>query len=249
MPQGGVQSVSRAFALLECLVSFGGEAGLAELATTLGAPPSSVHRTLRSLLMHGYVTQLPSRRYSLGPALIPIGEAATRRLSSWAMPALTRLGELTQETANMAVLDGDMAAYVAQVPSRHQMRMFTEVGRRVYPHSTGVGKALLAQLPDERVVEIVQRTGMPAFTSATLLTATALLADLEVVRLRGYATDDGEQEVGVRCIAVPVTGIAQPAAVSVSGPAVRMAAGQIEAALAALRDAANRLRTAASNRS
>ena len=75
--------------------------------------------------------QLPTRRYSLGPALIRLGDAASRLLSAWAMPALARLGSVVQETVNLALLDGDMATYVAQVPSKHQMRMFTEVGRRV----------------------------------------------------------------------------------------------------------------------
>ena len=64
----------------------------------------------------------------------------------------------------MAVLDNDMAVYVAQVPSPHAMRMFTEVGRRVYPHCTGVGKALLMQLPNDAVLALLKRTGMPAST-------------------------------------------------------------------------------------
>ena len=93
--------------------------------------------------------------------------------------------------------------YVAQVPSPHSMRMFTEVGRRVLPHCTGVGKALLSVLPDDQVRAILARTGMPAQTEHTITSPEELVAELAVIRARGYAIDDAEQEAGVRCVAVP----------------------------------------------
>ena len=104
----------------------------------------------------------------------------------------------------MAVLDGNMAAYVAQVPSAHTMRMFTEVGKRVHLHCTGVGKALLLQMPNDAVRSLVGRTGMPALTDNSITDTEALISDLERSRLRGYTIDEGEREVGVRCIAAPV---------------------------------------------
>lgn len=242
--RGAVQSVARAFALLELLTSLGGEAGVGELSEGSGLPAPTIHRLLRTLIQLGYVMQLPSRRYSLGPGLIRLGEAATRRLSSWAMPALTRLGQVTRETANLAVLDGDLAAYVAQVPSPHQMRMFTEVGRRVLPHAAGVGKALLSQLPDDEVCAITRRTGMPAYTGTTITGEEELLAELAGIRHRGYAIDEGEQEIGVRCYAVPIPGLALPLAVSISGPEARVTVASAERMVAALRDAAASMRAA-----
>ncbi|WP_308211423.1 IclR family transcriptional regulator [Microbacterium sp. zg.Y909] len=243
-PAPGVQSVARTLDLLETLAMLGGEAGVGEIAAALSLPPATIHRLLRTLAARGYVMQLPSRRYTLGPGLIRLGEAATRRLSGWAKPALVALSEATQESANFAVLDGDMATYVAQAPSKHQMRMFTEVGRRVFPHATGVGKALLAQLPDADVLALVRRTGMPGFTDTTLRTEEDLLAELGTIRERGYAIDEGEQEVGVRCFAVAVPGMALPAAVSVSGPEVRVTLESAPGAVQALRDAVATLRTA-----
>jgi IclR family acetate operon transcriptional repressor len=135
---------------------------------------------------------------------------------------LTQLVERTGETANIAVLDSDMAVYVAQVPSPHTMRMFTEVGRRVYPHCTGVGKALLMQLPNDAVRSLLDRTGMPASTENSHTTPDALIRDLELSRSRGYTVDEGEQEVGVRCFAVPVADAPTLTALSVSGPAARI---------------------------
>ena len=149
-PSGGVQSLERAFDLLERMADAGGEVGLSELAASSGLPLPTIHRLMRTLVSCGYVRQQPNRRYALGPRLIRLGESAARLLGTWARPYLARLVEETGETANMALLDGDEIVYVAQVPSKHSMRMFTEVGRRVLPHSTGVGKALLAHTPGRR---------------------------------------------------------------------------------------------------
>src|SRR3712207_8259036 len=104
----------------------------------------------------------------------------------------------------MAMLDGDRVVYVAQVPSRHSMRMFTEVGRRVHLHCTGVGKTLLAQLPRETAREIVERAGLPRRTPRTITDIDELMAQLAVISRQGYALDDGEQEAGVRSVALPV---------------------------------------------
>ncbi|SCL29184.1 transcriptional regulator, IclR family [Micromonospora pallida] len=238
---GGVQSVARAFGLLEALGERGGQASLTELADSLGLALPTIHRLLRTLVSLGYVRQLPSRRYALGPGLIPLGDQATRLLAAWARPALEELEHAAQETANLAILDGDKVVYVAQVPSRHQMRMFTEVGRRVHPHSTGVGKALLAQIPDADVLAMVRRVGMPHFTNSTHTTESDLLADLATIRERGYSIDEGEQEVGVRCFAVAVPRALTPMAVSVSGPNTRVTHAAAEWMVPALLHAAEQL--------
>lgn len=219
---GGVQSLDRAFALLEHMAAAGGDVALSELAARSGLPLPTIHRIVRTLVSSGYVRQLPSRRYALGPRLIGLGESASRMLGAWARPHLTELVEQVGETANMATLDGDEVVYVAQVPSRHSMRMFTEVGRRVSVHATGVGKALLAQLPPNRVAELLDRTGMPAETQHTITDPDTLAEELARIRTQGYAVDDGEQEVGVRCVAVPVPDGPSMTAVSVSGPEARV---------------------------
>lgn len=200
---------------------------LAELEVASGLPLPTIHRLLRSLAHNGYVRQEPSRRYALGPGLIRLGETAGRALGSWALPCLAELVSEIGETANMALLEGDAVVYVAQVPSPHSMRMFTEVGRRVQAHSTGVGKALLAQLPDAQVLDLLRRTGMPPRTPRTLTDPVVLLAELGEIREQGWAVDDAEQEVGVRCVAVPILGGPARAAMSVSGPSGRMTASRV----------------------
>ncbi|HLV73046.1 IclR family transcriptional regulator [Actinomadura hallensis] len=235
-----VRSLERAFDLLEHLADAGGEMALSELTEVSGLPMPTIYRLMRTLVNQGYVRQEPSKRYALGPRLVRLGEGASRLLGTWARPVLARLVDEVGETANMAVLEGDEAVYVAQVPSRHSMRMFTEVGRRVQPHCTGVGKALLSQLPDERVKEILARTGMEPHTPNTLTSPEALLAELAQVREQGYAVDDEEQELGVRCVAVPLRGAPALTAISVSGPSGRMTREAVPGVVPIMQAAAER---------
>jgi IclR family acetate operon transcriptional repressor len=132
--------------------------------------------------------------------------------------------EISGESANLVMLDSDSAVYIAQAPSRkHNVRMFTEVGRRVLPHSTAVGKVLLAFRPRPAVEALLDRTGLPPRTPRTIVDRSRFLAELDAVALRGYAVDDGEEEIGVRCLAVPVFGVGDGvAAISVSAPDGRL---------------------------
>lgn len=217
----GVQSIERAFLLLELMAEADGEVAISRLAEGSGMPLSSIHRLVRTLVHSGYVRQTPSRRYVLGPRLIHLGEVASRALGTVARPHLARLTDAVGETANLAMLDGDGVVYTAQVPSRHSMRMFTEVGRRVHVHCTGVGKVLLAGMATDEARALLARAGMPPQTPRTVTDPEALLAQLPRIRAQGYAVDEGEQEAGVRCVAVAVPG-GVPAAVSVSGPEGRL---------------------------
>jgi len=239
---GGVQSLHRALDLVELVAARGGHLTLVEIATATGLPLPTTHRLLRTLVDRGYMRQMPNRRYALGFRLVPLGAAASSMVGADTEGVLSRLVDALGETANLAVLSGSHAEYVAQVPSRNTMRMFTEVGRQVDLHSTGVGKALLAQLVDTRVREIISRVGLHRQTEHTLVTEAALLADLALVRSRGYALDEQEQEAGVRCVAVPVG--PEPMswmAVSVSGPVTRMTDELIERAVPLLHEAGRQL--------
>jgi len=164
-------------------------------------------------------------------------------LATWAQPHLSRLVDTIGETANMAMLDGDRVVYAAQVPSRHSMRMFTEVGRRVHLHCTGVGKVLLAQMPPEVARRLLVQGGMPARTDRTVTDPDELLAQLPGVAEQGYALDDGEQEAGVRCVAVPVPGGLAAGVISVSGPAGRLGLDAVPRVVPLLQSAAAALAT------
>jgi IclR family acetate operon transcriptional repressor len=240
---GGVQSIGRAFAVLELIAAHGGAMGLSRLAGLSGLPLPTLHRLARTLVDLGYLRQEPSRQYALGPRLLLLAESSSTMFNSLALPHLRHLVDELGETANLAMLDGDQVAYVAQAPGRHSMRMFTEVGRRVQPHCTAVGKALLASSSDDDVRALLRRTGLPRHTPHTMTDPDVFLAALEGVRASGYALDEGEQEVGVRCVAVAVPDTAIRLAVSVSGPAPRMTDELVAHAVPILRETTKRLAT------
>ncbi|MCF6469532.1 IclR family transcriptional regulator [Nonomuraea sp. MG754425] len=215
--------MERALDVLEALAEHGGEAGVSEIAARTGLPYGTIHRLLQTLLARGYVRQESDRRYALGGGLVRLGGIAESMVGAWAQPYLARMVELSGETANLAVLEGDFVVYVAQAPSPRRLRMFAEVGRRVLPHSTAVGKVLLAGRPAAEATAVFERTGMPRRTPNTITDLPAMLAELVAVRSRGYAMDLGEEELGVHCLAVPVRdGTRVVAAMSVSGPAGRI---------------------------
>jgi IclR family acetate operon transcriptional repressor len=238
----GVQSLNRAFDLIEAVADAGGRLSVGELADLVGLPLSTTHRLLQTLVALGYMRQLRDRRYALGFRLVPLGAAAHRLVGAGTERTLSGLVSDLGETANLAILAGDSAEYVAQVPSSHSMRMFTEVGRRVDLHSTGVGKALLAQLTGEEVDTVVRRAGLTQYTANTIGTKDALHAALSVIRERGYALDNEEQEIGVRCVAVAAPPpMPVGTAISVSGPLARLDDAFVARAVPLLHEAAVRL--------
>lgn len=237
-----VQSLERAFELLDLMAAAGGETSLTQLSGSSGLPLPTAHRILRTLVANGYARQLPSRRYALGAHLIRLGEVSARRLSTWAEPELARLVTRLGETANMAMLDGHKAVYVAQVPSEYSLRMSIEVGRRVLLHNSGVGKALLAQMSPAAIDEAIEALGLPARTERTITDKATLLRVLDETRERGYAVDDEEQELGVRCVSVPVTGVpGAVTAISISGPSARLTHDVIQQVAPILKESAHNL--------
>jgi len=226
---GTVQSVDRALDVLEVLARGEGPVGVGDIAAATGLAQGTAHRLLRSLQGRGYVRHDASRKYTLGAAAFLLGDAAQRSLARIARPHLTALVALSGETSNLAVLEGDDVVYLAQVSSPHTLRMFAEVGRHVPPHSTAVGKVLLSAMPRERAVAILGRRGLAPMTPHTITGLPALFDELDTTRARGWAADEEEQELGIRCVAVPVGREGRVvAALSLSGPAERFAGARVE---------------------
>ena len=236
--RGGIQSVVRAMTTLETIAAQGGVLGVSQIAARSGLSVPTVHRIVRTLVDLGYLRQEPSRAYALGPRLLLLADSSSATMRSTAQRHLARLVDELGETANLAMLDGSQVAYVAQVPSRHAMRMFTEVGKRVMPHCTAVGKALLLGTPPDEVRQLLERNGMPRRTDVTVTDPDVYLAHLAVAAREGFALDDGEQEIGVRCVAVPVPGAPVRLALSVSGPAPRMTPELVQRAVPLLQEVA-----------
>jgi IclR family acetate operon transcriptional repressor len=227
MKRDSVQSLERAFDLLEALAS-GGELGVTELANRTGLVPSTAHRLLHTLTKRGYVTQSPETgRYLLGYKIVEVAsgiEHRRERLRAVARPHLESIQRATGETVNLVVLEADRVVYIDQVEGSRNVRMFTTVGTSVPAHTTGSGKAIMAFGPSDGPSALYGDRELERLTERTLSTLAALEDDFKRIRRRGYALDNEEHEEGVGCVAAPVfdhTG--RPcAAISVSGPTARI---------------------------
>jgi DNA-binding IclR family transcriptional regulator len=227
MKRDSVQSLERAFDLLEALAA-GGELGVTELANRTGLVPSTAHRLLHTLTKRGYVSQSPATgRYLLGYKIVEVAsglEHRRERLRAFARPHLEGIQRATGETVNLVVLEADRVVYIDQVEGSRNVRMFTTVGTSVPAHTTGSGKAIMALGPPDLPAALYGDRELERLTTRTLTTLAALEDDFKRIRRRGYALDNEEHEEGVGCVAAPLfdhTG--RPcAAISVSGPTARI---------------------------
>lgn len=222
-----VRSLVRALRLLNGVAGAEEGASLTELAQQAGLSSSTAHRLLTTLEQERYVRFDPERRvWSVGVQAFATGSAflKTRSLVGAARPHMRMLMEESEETVNLAVEDQGEAIYLGQVECRQMMRAFARPGGRVPLHCSGVGKALLSAMPEGQLAKVLHRHGLPRVTVKTLNTTAALRADLGLARERGYAVDDEEHAVGLRCVAAVVfnENAEAVAAVSVSGPMARI---------------------------
>lgn len=204
--------------------------GVSEISGVTSLAVGTVHRILATLAFHGYVRQnSATRKYGPGMKLLSVAATAYEQLGALARPFLTRLMQASQETANLAILEGNSVLYTEQVPPPRMLRIFTEPGNRAPLHTAGTGKVLLAYQPPQVIETIIKETGLPRVTPNTVTDQTTLLGILGQVRDQGYAIDLEEQEEGVCCLAAPVlTPDGQIlAAMSISGPASRLDQSQL----------------------
>ncbi len=237
-----VRAVSRALEILDFLHGAEGGASLAEVAHATQLPRSSAFRYLATLEARGYVERDGAEgRYRLGIALPGLRARHLEALAARARPYLEELRDRFHETINLGVLDGGRVAYVEIVESPLAMRFAARRGDRDPLHSTALGKALAAQLGVEQIRRILAAEGMPQLTSRTITDPDRFLREVDEVRSRGFAIDNGENEEGGRCVGVPVVGSRVPAAISLSAPAMRFSLERAEEAARELRHAATRL--------
>lgn len=234
-----IRSVDRVCDILDTLANAPDAVTLAEVSDAAGLPKSSAFRYLSALEARHYVERgNNSATYRLGPAFRPQDTRRITQLADLARPALHRLRDKMGETANLGLLDGTTVTHAVVCESLQMMRLAAREGERGYVHSTALGKAMAASLPEDRVRSIIAITGMPALTAATITDPDALWQELSKVREQGYALDEEENQEGGRCVAVAIPGLGFPAAISISAPAARFAASEVPGTARVLRSTA-----------
>src|ERR1700736_4981453 len=219
---GGVQSVDRALSILETLAEDDEGYRLSDLAVRTGLSTSTVHRLLATLEKRRFVHfDRHESKWHVAAQSFAVGATFARRRNfvAQAMPYLRKLRDQTRETANLAVVDDEFIIVLTRMESREIMRSLTKVGGRVPMVTSGVGKAVLATYSDEDVGAIVRHHGMPRLTEKSIVRPSDLFKELATIRKQGFAVDDEEAEMGLRCVAAVVyNALAEPlAAISVSG--------------------------------
>ncbi|MEO5698945.1 MAG: IclR family transcriptional regulator C-terminal domain-containing protein [Casimicrobiaceae bacterium] len=224
---GQVQSLTRGLQILDVLGRAEGGLTLTDLSHRVALPASTTHRLLGTLERMGYVYQTDDLSlWYVGLQAFTVGSSflGNRDFVAGSHLYMRRLMEQSGETANLAVLDGVDAVFIAQVQCREIMRLLVKLGSRAPLHASGVGKAIFAALPDEQIDAILKVRGLPRITESTIVAPETMWAALRVIRQRGWSFDDEEHLLGTRCVAASIYDEhAEPlCAISLAGPATRL---------------------------
>jgi len=223
-----LHGVERALDTLELLAVAGPDGmTLTELTEKIAVSKSSAFALLQTLIARGFVADSGARltrRYRLGMTLAMLGDAAEAQspLISVAMPAMQSVTDATGLTTRLVIPDGPFAIVTARVDAPGTVRFASYLGQREYPHCTSAGKALLTALPPERARALAMEAGMPARTERTITDPAALLRDLELSAVRGYAIDDEEDADGVFCVGAPVYDRTGGCVAAISGTGLKL---------------------------
>ncbi len=235
-------TLGKAIAVLELVSTAQTPLRFTEILALSGQPRGTLHRQLSHLVGEGLLSLGSDLRYEPGMRLLKLASNAwaKNQFRTVAEPHLKRLHDRTGETVHLGVLHGREIIYLDKVESRQAVRMNSQIGNASPVYCTGVGKAALSVLPEDRLADLVGQLSFQAYTPNTHLSAAALMDELLAVRLAGYAFDREEHESGIRCVAAPIYaqrhGVV--AGVSVTGPAYRVSMEQLELWAASVCDAA-----------
>lgn len=207
--RNGTQSIQRIFHVIEVLAKHTNGISLQSLSAETGLAKSTAHRMLTSLVELGYVVQDSfSARYRLTLKMFELGSGVVNDMDILAVarPHLDRLSRHTGEAVHLVLRDGVDIVYLHKSEASGARRMSSQVGLRAPLFCTGVGKAILATLPYSEVERIWKKSPIEQITEHTIIDFNQLCDQLKAVRSKGYAIDDEENELGIRCVAVALPG-------------------------------------------
>jgi DNA-binding IclR family transcriptional regulator len=237
--------LTKTFRIIETLQGSASPLTLKEISEQTSIHKSTALRFLTHLETERYVTRDARGAYRVGDKLLQLGARSSFQvhLREAAQEPLRELWRITQETINLGILDGLEVVYLDCLESPQSFRLVANAGTRAAAYRTALGKAMLAHLAAERRNAVIESLVFRAFTPKTITSPEWFRAELEKIRKRGYAIDDEESVLGVRCLAAPVLNAEQEpiAALSISGPTARMTNGKLPEFAAAIRAAAREI--------
>ena len=241
-----IQSVERAFNLLEVLARHPEGIGVTDLARKVGLNKTTAYRLLATMQGLGYVRRSQAgSNYTLGWRIADLASFLLEgtELIFIAREPLRKLSRLTREAVHLGVLEGNEVVYVSKIESPQPIRIASRVGGRMPVHCTALGKSILSHLPRRRAEEILRRGPLTQRTALTKTDPKLILQDLDEIRDRGHALDAGENEKGILCIGAPIfdNSGTPVAAVSISGPGFRLTEDVVNEMAAHVEDCAREI--------
>ena len=222
-----IKTLQRGMKVLDALLEARAPLSLEQICAHTELPKSTTFRIIVNLLQGQYLVET-EQGYWLGLKMLRFGALVEEKLDlvQQAGPFLIQLRDQVNETIHLAVLDGDLrVVYVEKLSTQHAIGlMMSRIGITAPMHCTALGKAMAAFRPEDEICHWIRTHGLKPVTDATIIDEDAFLQELQEIRSRGYAVDNGEFEVSVYCVAAPIrdrTGTVI-AAVSISGPDIRM---------------------------
>ncbi len=200
-------TVGKALAVLDAVAAYGRPVRFGELLSDSPFPKATLYRLVQSLTKQGMLVFDPDRQtYAPGLRLVRLAHSAwqSASLAPVARPYLEALSAEIGETIHLAQLDGGQVLYVDKINARAPLKMYSQAGKVAPAYCTGVGKAMIAFLPDTQLDPILRQQSYHAFTAQTLTTPEALRDELQRIVARGHAYDGEEHEPGIICVSVPV---------------------------------------------
>ncbi|MFC5704041.1 IclR family transcriptional regulator [Cohnella faecalis] len=203
-----VPSLEKALAIIETLAELDHPLGVSELCKLVGVPKTSAFFILNTLDQHRYIHKTEDGKYTLGNRFINLGQSILSKMDirQQAKPFMEELSRETRFTVHLAILDQGEALYLEKVESSTFVKFSTYIGQRWPLHISGVGKALASHLSEEELDRIIEEKGLPAKTDNTVSSAREFKAILATAREQGFAVEDEEGEVGIRCIGSSIFG-------------------------------------------
>lgn len=221
-----VKSAKRVFKVFEILIDHPNGLTSNDISEKLGLPPSSTLNLLKTIKEKNYLIRDSNKKYKLGPKLIPLGTSAMESLDITEMSSryLHKLMSQVEETVFLAILSSDEVVYVMKIDSYQSVRTTAQPGNKKPLYCTGLGKAFLAFMPEEKRNRILSQTNLKSFTNKTIVDKDILQEKLIQYRNLGYSIDEEENEEGLCCFAAPIFGAGGEliAAFSVAGPKERV---------------------------
>lgn len=206
MAENGIQVIERTFDILELLATEEEGLGITEIARRLNLNKTTVHRIVNGILKRGYVEKTEQGLYRMGLKCVAIASVrlGNLELSTEARPFLAYLTNTLRQSSHLAILDGTDAVYIDKVEVTKNIRLYSEIGKRIPVYCSALGKALLLDKSPAQVEAILARCDYKNYTKNTLTTMESVMAEIEEGRRTGWTIDDEEHDRGIRCFAAPI---------------------------------------------